>query len=176
MARVWIVSLADYNVSRLIGEWCDATDADELHKCVARVLAAGREGGEEYAIHDYDGFPAGLVSKLGEYPDLDELAAWGAFLEGIESRYNLDAVQGWFDIGGDEPDMDRFEEQYRGTWDSAAEYVEQFCEDVGLVPDNMPGFLRSAIDWEKVAHDFDCGGDIYEHRVNGTSHIFEPNA
>lgn len=31
--RVWIGALGAYNAGRLIGEWCDAVDVDELEEC-----------------------------------------------------------------------------------------------------------------------------------------------
>ena len=78
--RIYVASLAAYNSGRLIGEWIDATaDADVIRQSIADMLAAGPGRGEEYAIHDYDGFgPAG--DALGEYPDVADVARLAALI------------------------------------------------------------------------------------------------
>src|SRR3954452_17997246 len=71
--RIYVASLADYNVGNLHGRWIDATQgADAIRREIAEMLAASPEpDAEEYAIHDYDNF-RGL--RLAEFEDIDRVA------------------------------------------------------------------------------------------------------
>jgi glutamine synthetase len=86
--RVWIGCLASYNAGRLIGEWVDATDIDEMNECRDRVAAqaveAAKQAGEypvyfgdpeEFFLADHEGFGF----NIGEYPELGgSRAGWRA--------------------------------------------------------------------------------------------------
>lgn len=112
--RVWIACLASYNAGRLIGEWVDATDADAMREATERIkvaaIAAATEAGEypvyfgdpeEFAIHDYDGFPDVIVRQLGEYPDWDVVAEIGAALESDAEGFDAFLTFWGSAIGGD---------------------------------------------------------------------------
>ncbi|MFC9231373.1 antirestriction protein ArdA [Streptomyces decoyicus] len=87
--RIYVASLSDYNNGILHGRWIDADQTPEqIYEEVGEMLATSPVSGkfgevaEEWAIHDYDNFPAGLdlsewesferlhdiAEALGEYP------------------------------------------------------------------------------------------------------------
>ncbi len=170
--RIYVASLAAYNAGRLVGEWIDAAaDADTIREQIAAMLAGGPGRGEEYAVHDYDGFgPAG--DALGEYPDLADVSR----LAGLIGEHGEVAAH----VYADERDADRTEalltDGYRGAWDSLADYVAEFYEDCHA--DSLaalPDALRHRIDWDGVAHDWECGGDVTTYAVGGQTHVFDAN-
>lgn len=79
--KIYVACLAAYNAGRLHGEWIDATsDAAEMGEAIAAMLAKSPvPGAEEYAIHDYDGFP-----DMGEFPGLDAIAETAGLVDFVE--------------------------------------------------------------------------------------------
>lgn len=140
--QVWIACLASYNAGRLIGEWVDAVDVDEMYEAQKRVakaaVKAAKEAGdypvyfgepEEFAIHDYSNFGQ-LASTLGEYPSYETVAKIGALIE-----EHGDAFIGYIDkceVDLDEVDEDDFYQHYRGVHDSEEDYARELCQEIGL--------------------------------------------
>jgi antirestriction protein len=77
--QAYFADLAAYSAGVLHGAWIDVTQrADEIRDEIEAMPASSPvPGAEEYAVHDYDGLP----SSVGEWLDLDQLAA---IAEGIE--------------------------------------------------------------------------------------------
>jgi antirestriction protein len=129
--RVWIACLAAYNDGCLHGEWVDASSVEALEKGRRRVLASSPiPGAEEAAIHDYDGFPAGLASALGEYPDFAVLGTVGSILTDLGETEG-EAFAAWLANEHHDrlkPDLDtsEFREAYEGTFES----FEKFADDL----------------------------------------------
>ena len=46
--------------------------------------------------------------------------------------------------------IENFEDMYQGQWDSGGQFARSICEDCGDIPRNIPSYIESAIDWEKV--------------------------
>ena len=46
--------------------------------------------------------------------------------------------------------IENFEDMYQGQWDSGGQFAKSICEDCGDIPRNIPSYIESAIDWEKV--------------------------
>ena len=164
--RIYVASLSDYNAGRLVGAWIDADqDADLIREEIAAMLATSREPvAEEWAIHDYDGFDG---IRLGEFEDIDTVAMLAA---GISEHGEPFAV--WVDndtTNREEPE--RFEDAYRGTWDSLADYVEEFAYSCHTEDELGP--YRLFIDWERVAGDWEMAGDVWTARVSDGVAVFE---
>lgn len=159
--RIYVASLSDYNAGILHGRWIDATQGVEhMQEEIAAMLAESKQDvAEEYAIHDYE--LGGL--KIGEYESLETVAA---LAEAIEEHG--EAFAHWHNNApGYNTDADDFQEQYRGEWDSLADYAEQLAEDCGSIPKDLPNFIRHNIDWEGVAHDMQCNGDVWTAEADG---------
>jgi antirestriction protein len=175
-ARIYVASLSDYNAGRLHGTWIDAAqDPKDLLAAIGRMLAASPEpGAEEWAIHDYEGF-AGL--RLGEYESIEQIstialgiaehgAAFGAWAKHLGRSC-------W-------EDLDKFEECYRGRWDSLAEYAEDFLDACGLqqiieehVPEEFQPYVT--IDAAALGRDMALNGEmsVVEDDPAGGVFIFE---
>jgi antirestriction protein len=196
--QVWVGCLASYNAGRLIGEWVDATDADEIGEAQKRVattaVAAAKDAGEypiyfgepeEFFIADYDGFPEAAVKMLGEYASYETIATIAQAIEAHGEPFGkwlntLDSIDDVDDLA------DRFQESYRGEWESEEAFAMELATDLGLggieavwerrhpmtlAPErvNVIDELSNYIDWERVARDyFDHGeytfddGSVFE--------------
>lgn len=158
---VWIGSLHAYNCGSLVGEWTEATDLDQLREVAGRVLRKG--GGEEIALMDFEGF-GGMI---GEYTQLDQVAAIAAAIEEHGEALTLFASYSGFADGDDlEEFTERFESAYvGGGWESLKDYAEERFHEVYEVPDDLAPY----IDYEAYETTLDHGGFRF---VDG--HVFGP--
>lgn len=201
--KVWIGCLASYNAGRLIGEWVEATDADDMREAQKRVaeqaVKAAKEANEypvyfgepeEFFIADYDEFGS-LGSTLGEYPDYETVARIGALIE-----EHGEAFLGFVETC--EPDLetvdeDDFHEAYRGVHDSEEDYSQEQAIELGLggiqahwpKPTQYGGYshdehvnvieeLSSYIDWERVARDDFLHGPLASRPASsGGIHVYD---
>src|SRR5450631_1848955 len=118
--RIYVASLSDYNAGILHGRWIDADqEPDELHEAVNDMLIKSpTAGAEEYAIHDFEGFGHYHVE---EYDSLDWISS---VARGMAERGP--AFGAWAeDCDRDQDVLARFDEAYRGEWNSTEEYAEQ---------------------------------------------------
>lgn len=132
------------------------------------------QSAEEWAIHDYEGFGS---LKLGENESIESIANYAAILGELDDS-EAEAFQAWLDNRGssnydiDDSSLDEFREQYQGCYDSLADYAEQWCEDTGSIPRDLPTWLSSNIDWHGVGREFEMGGDIWTHQGDNGLHVF----
>lgn len=174
--QVWIGCLAAYNAGRLHGRWVDATDADEMAEAAAHIIKTSPawqlDGhAEETFIADYDNFPGAVVRELGEYASYETVAN---VANAIEDADDAEAFAAWLDWqeGAELSDDDlgeKFQESYRGEWDSERAYVDSWIEESGLA-DEVPEHLRGYLDEEAIGRDFVFRHGPYSY-VNG--YVFE---
>lgn len=174
--RIYVASLSDYNAGRLHGTWLDADQADEdLAAGVEAMLRASpTPGAEEYAIHDYEGF--GPLRIAEDHP----LSVVGQIARGIVEHGP--AYAHWVNLHRDEDHeaFGRFEEAYRGDYESTEDYAQELIDDLGyerIIDDAVPEFLRPyvSIDVAAFARDLDLSGDIYVCDHDQGVYIFEGN-
>lgn len=129
--RIYVASLSDYNNGVLHGTWINADqDADviqdEINDMLAESPTAEKYGepAEEWAIHDYEGFPS-----LHEYESIATVAAYGQALE-----EHGDAMRAFLGIyEGDADDLvDSFQDRYRGQYNSHEDFVYDYLEETGM--------------------------------------------
>lgn len=130
---IYVASLADYNAGRLHGKHIKihGQDAEEIYAEIKRdVLGTSREPvAEEWAIHDHEGFGKYRVS---EYESIERIALFGKVAQELDDENDTEAFLYW--IGASQVDtndylddvdgiVEKFREQFRGTWDSFKEFV-----------------------------------------------------
>lgn len=189
--HVWVGCLGCYNAGYLVGDWVDATEADTV-----TVTTLLREMDSDAVLEEHLGTWHPAASPHEELWVMD-FENFGEALDGECSPSHAQAVAlllarveeeayapegafaAWMSLTGrswtEDADglIEDFGEAFAGEWPSAEHYVEEFIEDVyGDVLAGLPDFLRHRIDWEGVARDFDCGGDISEAEAPGGVFIF----
>lgn len=191
--RVYIACLSSYNAGTLYGEWIDADqDADSIREQIAAMLrnsphpnteitcpeCDGAEEGckhcdgkgtvptaEEWAIHDYEGFEG---IKLSEHEDIDTVAE---LAEAVEEHGEPFAIW-WNNENRSDVDVERFQEQYRGTYRTLEDYASQLVDDMGYLQ-NCPDVVKNYFDYEAFARDLELGGDIWTERGGDGVYVFD---
>jgi antirestriction protein len=181
--RVWIGCLASYNAGRLIGEWVDAVDLDEMNECRDRVAAQAVEAAkaageypvyfgdpEEFFLADNEGFGF----NVGEYVDWAKLATVGAliaehgepfaaFLRWYDDNYSGDVLEDADELA------ERFSEAFCGEYESAKDYAYEYVEECWQVPEHLEGYL----DWDTITRDlFDHGSYTFVNVTYGRGYVF----
>lgn len=151
--RVWPACQACYNNGRLVGQWVDCTDAEDVTLTQLHKGTSGPQAGcEEIWCLDHENLP--VSGEMG----LTEAAGWGECFEeaGVDQ---WPAVCAWVSTGcyttegtGDIPSLSDFEDAYQGQWDSFREYAEQLAEDIGLT-DGWPEEATRYFDWDAWTRD-----------------------
>jgi antirestriction protein len=192
--RIWVGCLASYNAGILFGEWMDADDGeDEVNEQIAALLRRSPSpnvvvecpdcanvygpptveadcktckgsgevpSAEEFHICDHENFGGYEVAR---YSSISEVCKAGALIEQHGEAFGAACA------AFDESEVEQvLEERYRGVWDSAADYAEEFAEDTGSLTD-IPDQIKWCIDWSKYADSM----ELIEVRVNGSVHIFD---
>lgn len=152
--RVYMACLGCYNEGRYHGQWIDADDLEgEMDYCSLHKRSDGtypmtnckRLHHEEWAIHDYDGVP-----NMGEHPDIAFLIEAmrcikehgdGFFRWFEQDSWNMSHLKGEL--------SERFQEQYRGEYDSPKAFAEEYAAEVGWLSNdnNNPLFRYVDFDW-----------------------------
>jgi hypothetical protein len=199
--RGYFACLASYNNGRLHGVWVDlAQPVDDVWTEINTMLKQSREpGAEEWAMHDHERIPASLYS---EHPDLDKLTAYAQFVDDLDDDdLRRDAVRAWIDDDPSRVDsLDRFDDAYRGHWESSRAFAEDWVNEVGIagIPaganvavvhvgesgyghteygqrgTNLLDDLARFLDWDRVTEDLI--ENFTEHTApDGGVFIFDPN-
>lgn len=204
-SQIYVACLAAYNSGHLHGKWIDADqDAESIRDEVAAMLRGSPcpnvtvdcpdcEGGalksedhvctlcngsgkvpsaEEWAIHDYQGFGG---AKLSEQESFETVAALAAAVEEHGDIFG----QWWNENGGDydsvEEAVEGFQEKFRGSFDSLADYVEDFFEQTGEYKRDDRNWWSpiNYVDWERMARDLEMSGDVTTIEHDGKVHVFD---
>lgn len=85
------------------------------------------------------------------------------------------ALANW--LGVEDATLDRFEQHYRGSWESVPAYVAELFDDLGVqdylreVPEWLTPYVR--IDHEAFARDLELAGDIYAAETSQGVAVFD---
>jgi antirestriction protein len=167
--KVWVGCLACYNEGKLIGRWVDAIDAGEKSPEDVHGMPTHHEELWCLDVDDSTGlFLTGEMSP-GEAQRIAEGAqrleddgidakALAAFLSN-EHRTLADC---------DDDAIERFEDAYRGEWDTERDFAENEAADCGLIARKVE-WPYTCVDWEAATRElmFDYwsvsagGGTLY---------------
>jgi antirestriction protein len=153
--KVWIGCLVSYNAGRLIGEWVEASDLDEMQECQKRVaaqaVAAAKEAGEypvyfgepeEFFLADNEGF-GGFI---GEYTPLETVAE---IAEAIEEHGAPFLAFLSIEVEADVAEViERFQERYAGEFESMEDFAREHVEECGW--GGVPSQKVTISEWPKV--------------------------
>ena len=169
IARIYVASLSHYNAGHLVGEWIElspwwngADVMDEIRSVLDRAEEAGPDVSgpvEEYAVHDFEGFPRSLYHEYMSAQAFDKLTT---FLR-LRDEYG-EAFGAYVDYFGDEIDPDEwkrdFYDRYVGTYEDREAYGWHIADMY-----DVPDALEHYIDAEAIARDAEYGGDVTFQRT-----------
>lgn len=125
MPRIYVADLAAYNAGRLVGEWIDLSEFDDVDDLTTKVetdiLRKAKTGHEEWAIDDYEGF-GGI--RVGEYDSLETVLSHAQRLGDEPGKYVA-----WINARG-ESDAENFDPDcVHGPYESESAYVDDYIEN-----------------------------------------------
>jgi antirestriction protein len=160
--RVYVGTYSKYNSGSIAGDWLDLedyTDKEGFYQACAELH--DDESDPEFMFQDWEDIPSGMISESWIDEEVFELLAMDEEDRKLLTLYRENVNQ--------DGDLGEARDAFHGTYDSAEDYAESFCEDCGYLKD-VPDFLKYAIDWERVARDFSQDVDFVEH--NGQVWVF----
>lgn len=146
---VWIGCLSCYNAGRLVGEWYDALDAENVTTADLH-LRDGIDASdcEELWCMDVDNMP--VTEEMSPV----EATAWGKLA--AEAGEDVEAFTAWCRMYGytspGDVSVSMFQDTYRGRWDSFEDYADSLIDDIGLL-DGVPDHLQAYFDTKRWAND-----------------------
>lgn len=154
--RIWIGSLTDYNMGRLVGKWFDLTAYDsgeELQEAIYEMLKELNEQDgmerEEWDIHDYEYVP----KRLQRTGSLNDLVEYSKLYEEHGEPFRV-FIEEYLNSSDNMTDQETaFEDAFIGEYESMEAYAEQ-CVDEGFYGE-VPETITSYIDYEKIARDLE---------------------
>ena len=159
---IYIADLAAYNAGVLRGAWLDVDgfDKDDLNASIHDLMS--KWGCEEWAAHDYDGFP----HQFGEYPSLDSLAS---YIQAVDQfgKVPINAYLHLFDLS----DLDQFEDRFLGDYESDSDFVWEYLESSGILA-SMPETLHRYFDAEAFLRDEVLSGAVRYIRYESRTYVF----
>ena len=176
--RAAIGCLGCYNDGVINWRWLEPNEARDIPATGLATTAYYQDGetfdecttcgGDEFWCFDVEGVIRTTEMPVREFLRLAELSA------SVLSHPNAEALLAFLDNGhlvGEDSDIEYFDETFRGTWESAEEYVESFLEETGLL-DEVPKPLRPYISIERLTYDM-LLTDIFTIRSdNGVYWVF----
>lgn len=170
--QIWVGCLACYNDGRLVGDWFDAIDGDDItpedvHNGVSTPVG---EAHDELWCFDHDCMPmsgeiapSDAVAWGERYAELDD-GDWWPYLRWC--RDVLDEVT-------TPPDAEEFRIAWRGEWPDFNDFAWQEFQELG-VTDGMTEDQERYFDFEKWASDHEM--DFYVHPAARSGYVWIYNA
>ncbi|WP_260279029.1 antirestriction protein ArdA [Propionibacterium freudenreichii] len=151
--RAWLACLNCYNNGRLVGQWVDCTDADEVTLNQLHEGAGGPYVGcEEIWCLDIENVP--VDREMG----LLEASEWGQVYTEVGPEHWL-ALCAWVRSGsyvaegrGDLASVGDFGERYCGHWGDFREYAEHWATETDMM-DRWPDEAVRYFNWEAWTRD-----------------------
>ena len=167
MPRVWVGCLACYNEGRLVGDWHDASDADEVTTADVHGRASSHD---ELWCFDIENIP--VRREMSPH----EASEWGRVFDEVDVHQRA-ALYAWVASGdyvaegtGDLPSTADCEERYAGHWESFDDYASNYADDTGLLS-GIPEEIQRHFDWKswtsELAYDYttcDADSGVYVFR------------
>lgn len=152
MPRVWVGCLACHNNGRLVGDWFDAEDAEDVTTYDIHGANTRADLHDELWCFDLENMP------VGHEMSPHEAAEWARAITSVP-EHQRDALCAWVRGGdyvadgtGDLPSIPDFEERYCGEWTSFREYAENLADETGLFSD-VAESIATYFDWESWTRD-----------------------
>lgn len=148
-AAIYVASLSDYNDGRLRGKWFELsnyTSVDELYADINSMLKSFGPDREEWAIHDFQGFPKSLYSESMGREQLQMAIDFASAADSIQAP--IEVFSKWMEseqYNNDFTDItdavNKFNESYIGeyenktdyAYDAASEYASSLSESSGYM-------------------------------------------
>lgn len=150
---VYVGTYAKYNNGSIEGKWMDLEEYSDKETFIAACQELHKdEADPELMFQDWEGVPDGMISECSLSDEIFAFIQLDDKDKQILATYrdNIDQTASIEDAT----------EAYRGTYESAADYAEEFYRESGSLK-GVPNEVAYYIDWEKVARDMGHSGTTF---------------
>ena len=154
---VYVGTYRKYNNGSIYGRWVDITSFNDEEDFIdfCKRLHADEEN-PEIMYQDYGGFPEAFYSE--SHVDFDKIIEYSNLSEKEQEAFNAYAEYKCCSV-----DIEDFNEDYMGEFDSHGDFAEYYCESTAVYDyDKLPKLLRDHIDWEGVWNELQ--DDFFENK------------
>jgi antirestriction protein len=149
--QIYVACLRAYNNGILHGRWINATlGEDHIKEEVEAMLKESPEDGEEWAIHDYQGFGEITIHEYQDFRSIADLAEaieeHGEIITLLHDELSNDSISAT---------IEHFKDYYLGSYESETDYALEYYENTGQKVDD---FIYYHIDFRAMGKDLltDC--------------------
>lgn len=156
--KIFIANLKAYNEGRLVGEWIDLNVLDDIDEVMEEIEKICPDG-EEYSIHDTEGFPF----DVSENESLSNLHEWARIL--YDSDESFEVLKAIFDeMNGVHSAIDIIENvNFRKWYDCGdmEDVARAFLEETGGL-EGLPEHLERYFNYAEYGEDMEKEGTFIE--------------
>ena len=152
-AQVYVGTYGKYNDGSIAGAWVSIESFDTYEEFMDFCHAIhSNEYDPELMFQDFQGFPKDFYWEGGISEEkFDLIKQYCAYSENMQ-----EAADAWLGLGND--NFEKFDDAYRGQWDSEEDFAEYVWEDMCY---NIPDYIRRFINWKWVANDIFSDGYVF---------------
>lgn len=160
--RVWIGCLNCYNDGRLVGDWFDASEAEDV--TLDDIHTAENKDDiycEELWVFNHENLPIkgetdpkDVIPWANAYDELKDNDLWPSYCAWIDSGSHSVAADGTGDVSD-------FIQAYQGHYDSFREFADDFVESVGILSGVSEEVFRY-FDYTSFAKDLECDYTVHD--------------
>lgn len=145
--KLYVGTCAKYTNGSIKGAWIELEGHDKESFLDACRELHSDESDPELMFQDFEGFPREFYSEcsvseaLFAYVNLDD-----------DDKELLEAYADAFSFGTEleECTIEKAREALAGKADTEAEFTEEHVRETGTLPEDIPAWLESCIDWQAV--------------------------
>lgn len=131
---IYVADLTAYNNGQLVGEWLDLSGFDSGEEVMEKIAEISKKWGEgddelheEYAIHDYEGFPEAYYSEYMNEDSFDKVIAYVKASE----NFDADMIAAYINYYGQDADLSEMEDNFIGTFKDEGDFAYEQIEQMG---------------------------------------------
>jgi len=153
--KVWVECLASYNAGESVGRWVTVPETvEEMQEEINQVLKSSKQPfAEEWAFHDSEYFKPFDIS---EYEDLENLVKKANIINRVD---DIDAFTAWdattsdIDFLTEDEIIEKFEDEFMGTYRDEKDYAYELMNDCYSVPEHLSNYIDYASFWRDLTYD-----------------------
>lgn len=150
--KLYVGTFAKYNSGSIAGAWLCLSDYNDRDEFIEACEALhSDESDPEIMYQDSEGIPDAWYSEATAPP----AELWEDWLDMDESE--RDAFSGFLSYDP-RATLSDFRDAYQGTYPSEADFCEEYAENTGAIPANLPTWI--CIDWQ-ASWDCNIGLDSF---------------
>lgn len=155
MGHVYVGTYGKYVSGSTEGAWLDLDDYADKEEFLKACQDLHGPGDHEFMFQDHVGVPSSFITESSISKDYWEWAEDVAI-----NHLDEEATKAFISLFG-YWSLNKFQDLYRGEWESWADMAENLVEELGLLA-NVPWEVEMYFDYDAYARDLRLSGDYVQ--------------